>query len=55
MATSDPEIARRLRNRMAARLRAATYNNDEVQQAAGTQIVFDASDELMRSTRRAGK
>lgn len=41
MADEDPDKWRRYRARMTTRLRQASYDNEELVQAAATQIVFD--------------
>jgi hypothetical protein len=51
MGTSDEEEFRRRRQRMATRIRLASRDTEEIQQAAATQIVFDECAEAMSHAR----
>lgn len=51
MATPDHEVWSRRRARMAARLRYSAANQEEVLQAAATQVVFDECRDAMASLR----
>ena len=55
MATSDDDEWKRITSRMARRLRQAAHDPDEVVQAAGTQVAFDACAELRAAETPQGR